>query len=460
MGKTISTHNGSVAHRDHNIRNPKATSMQPHIDPSNADRNLTLHDEDPRAAYRRIFGAALDDYNRKQTREDRKIRDYYTKISSDQKKHAVYEMIVQIGDRYDTGLDADTETQCLIEFYKSWAERNPHLECIGAYIHGDETDGTVHMHLDYVPVATGYTRGMAVQTGLVKALDQQGFCKAGKRTAQIQWEARENLALEKICLAHGIEVVHPKREQVKHLDTQLYKAQQEALSASQKLSEVQTQLDSQTALLEASVPPQAVKAMAEPRRTITGRKVVLPQQEYQTLHQLAAASSYNAELARQATQTAEQLRDQLRSTERAAQQHSPDWIERRVQNIRVRDLQQQVDQLTSDLKTALDAVYQMAVELLHRLWQQLVKPLQADHPEIWTFRAAADQAQASDPALYRQIQAEQAHIQTLEQQAGGQRAALSGVLRREFGPDLPSGAQQALQDLAPAPVQKARSRSL
>ena len=450
MGKTISTHNGSAAYRDHNIRNPKTTLKQDHIDPSRSDRNITLHDEDPRAAYRRIFGAALDDYNRKQTREDRKIRDYYTKISSDQKKHAVYEMIVQIGDRYDTGLEAETEKQCLIEFYQGWAERNPHLECIGAYVHADETDGTVHMHLDYVPVATGYTRGLATQTGLVKALEQQGFCKTGKLTAQIQWEARENRALEKICLEHGIEVVHPKREQVKHLNTQLYKAQQEALHASQELAEIRTQLDGQKAFLEASVPPKAVQAMSAPKRTITGRKVVLPQQEFQTLHQLAAASNYNAELARQATQTAEQLRDQLRAG-------APDRIEFRLQRIRIRDMQEQIEHLTSDLQAALTAVYQLAVELLHQLWQRLVKPLREKAPEIWTFRDADALAKRSDPEIYRQLRAEKSHIELLETQAGGQQAALAGILHREYGSALPADAQKAVQDLTQKPSKHTRT---
>ena len=229
MAKTISTHNGSAAHRAHNIRAPWATDNQEHIDKSLRNKNEILHDEKPREAYERIFGAALKAYNARQTRPERIIQDYYSHIEKDAKKHPVYEMIVQIGNRQDTGIDAPVERECLKEFYAGWAERNPNLECIGAYIHADETDGTVHMHIDYVPVATGYKRGMEVQSGLVKALEQQGFTKHGKDTAQIQWEARENAALEQICNAHGIEIIHPQRtgEKLEHLDTQAYKLQQE-----------------------------------------------------------------------------------------------------------------------------------------------------------------------------------------------------------------------------------------
>lgn len=231
MGKTISTHNGSVANREHNIRNPRATDKQGHIDKSLKAQNEILHDEKPREAYRRIFGEALAEYNSKQLRPERQIRDYFAHVEKDSKKHAVYEMIVQIGDRNDTGIDAPTERECLKEFYAGWSERNPNLECIGAYLHADEADGTLHMHLDYVPVATGYSRGMATQNGLVKALEQQGFTKQGSRTAQIQWEARENAALESICERHGIEVIHPNVEKRRHLDTDLYKAEKKVEAA-------------------------------------------------------------------------------------------------------------------------------------------------------------------------------------------------------------------------------------
>ncbi len=223
MGKTISTHNGSAANREHNIRNPRATDKQGHINKDLKHMDETLHDEKPREAYERIFGEALRRYNDKQTREDRKIKSYFAHIEKDAKKHTVYEMIVQIGDRNDTGIYAPVERECLKEFYRGWKERNPNLECIGAYIHADEDDGTLHMHLDYIPVATGYQRGMEVQNGLVKALEQQGFTKVGARTAQIQWEARENAVLEEICNRHGIEVVHPEGEKRSHMDTELYK---------------------------------------------------------------------------------------------------------------------------------------------------------------------------------------------------------------------------------------------
>lgn len=242
MGKTISTHNGSTAHRGHNVRDRWAVEGQEHIEPALSGNNLILHDEKPREAYQRIFGEALREYNEKQDRPERRIKDYYSHIEKDAKKNTVYEMIVQVGDRNDTGLEAPAERECLIQFYEGWKVRNPNLECIGAYLHADEKDGTIHMHIDYVPVAHGYKRGMETQNGLVKALGEMGFQKQGKDTAQIQWERRENEALEAICREHGIEVEHPDRKE-KHLDTKVYKVKKELEQAQERLDELRDDIE-------------------------------------------------------------------------------------------------------------------------------------------------------------------------------------------------------------------------
>lgn len=226
MGVTISTHNGSSVAREHNLRNRNVTDKEAHIEP-NGTYEIWL-DEKPREAYERIFGKALADYNAKQTRSDRKIKSYYNTIKQDAKKHTVYEMIIGIYGRTEEGTpicDEKLGKNIMSEFVRGWKDRNPNLELIGAYYHADE-EGEPHVHLDYVPVAHGYTNGLEVQNGLVKALGEMGFEKQGRATAQIQWEARENAHLDKICKARGLEVDHPK-EQRKHLETKLYKATKE-----------------------------------------------------------------------------------------------------------------------------------------------------------------------------------------------------------------------------------------
>lgn len=217
---TISTHNGSQVSQDHNMRNRKVTDKENHIDKNGIYE--VWENERVRDAYHRLFDRYVNDYNAKQKRTDRQIKDYYKTIKDHSTKHTCYEMIIGVYGE----VDQKTSHEILKEFYKSWKERNPNLELIGAYYHADE-EGQPHVHLDYIPIAHGYTRGMEVQTGLVKALGEMGFEKEGKRTAQIQWEARENKYLEDLCIKRGLVVDHPKEADRIHLDTTKYKLTQE-----------------------------------------------------------------------------------------------------------------------------------------------------------------------------------------------------------------------------------------
>lgn len=226
MGVTISTHNGSAVAHEHNVRNQKVVSKEPHID-INGCYEIWV-DEPVRKAYERLFGSAVEEYNAKQARPERRIKSYYNEVCKDGKKHPVYEMVIGIYGKNEDGSPICSDEQgkvIMSEFVEKWRERNPNLELIGAYYHADEPDGQPHLHIDYVPVAHGYTRGMETQTGLVKALGEQGFYKSGKATAQIQWEKRENDYLTSLCEAVGLTVEHPKTEGRKHLETAELKLQ-------------------------------------------------------------------------------------------------------------------------------------------------------------------------------------------------------------------------------------------
>lgn len=308
---TIATHNGSAAHRDHNLRG-RSTDKQVHIEKGGLHE--TWLDEAPRVAYDRLFGDAVEAYNAKQNRDERKIKDYYNKIARDEKKHPVYEMIIGV---YG-GVPEDACKAILHEFVDDWKRRNPSLELIGAYYHADE-QGEPHVHLDYIPVARGYKRGMETQTGLVKALGQQGFFKQGNETAQMAWQRRENQALESICLEYGLQIEHPQKDKgVEHLHTKAYKAQQELAEASEKLENVNKDIvDAEADLInmecefaeEKKVLSEEIKATSDQLaklngelvdqeqlkertvdRTMLGKKkdtVTMPYEEYKALHHYA-----------------------------------------------------------------------------------------------------------------------------------------------------------------------------
>lgn len=123
------------------------------------------------------------------------------------------------------------EKQVLIKFAKDWNNRNPNLHLVGAYIHCDEPDGTVHMHIDYIPVAK-CERGMKLQNSLAKALEQQGFhFENVHQTAQIAWQEREREVLTSFCRELGIDAQHNQglSDDRKHLSKSEYIKEKEML---------------------------------------------------------------------------------------------------------------------------------------------------------------------------------------------------------------------------------------
>jgi len=72
----------------HNNRkmNEKEKEQNSHIDPSRSHQNKYLVQEDVKDLYKREFGDALEKYNAKQKRADRKISDYYKHVEAS-KKH-------------------------------------------------------------------------------------------------------------------------------------------------------------------------------------------------------------------------------------------------------------------------------------------------------------------------------------------------------------------------------------
>lgn len=247
MPKTISFHNGSAWSRGHNIRDERYTNKQEHIDPTLTANNVTLRDIPVRQAYDEIFSSAVAAYNEKQKRADRRIDSYYDKIKADKKKNPVYEVIVQIGDKSDTGNSAVPERQALECFAQEWEQRNPNLRLIGAYIHADEPDGTVHAHLDYIPIAE-CSRGMRIQNSLDRALQQQGFKSENiHKTAQIAWQDREREALCAICRELNIDVQRNQGigQGRKYLSPQEYKraAREQEEQIQKQLKPLQNELE-------------------------------------------------------------------------------------------------------------------------------------------------------------------------------------------------------------------------
>ena len=193
MGKGSLTHNS----RAFKAKNVKEDYTQ---------YNIEYCNENIKAVYHELFDEALERYNAKQTRSDRKIDDYYEKIRTSRQEKLFHEVIFQIGNKDDMNArsrNGELAKEILDEFMKEFPKRNPNLRVFSAHLHMDEE--TPHLHIDFVPFVTGSRRGLDTRVSLKQALASQGF-KDGTRqaTEQSQWMEAEKKELAKVMERHGV----------------------------------------------------------------------------------------------------------------------------------------------------------------------------------------------------------------------------------------------------------------
>ena len=211
---------GSV---NHNSRKFKAEN----VDGNRTYLNIDYCNENIKNVYHELFDEALERYNSKQTRADRRIENYYEKIRNSKQEKPFHELILQIGDKENMSAESENgelARQILDEYYRGFQERNPQLKVFSAHLHMDEA--TPHLHIDFVPFTTGSKRGLDTRVSLKQALAAQGF-KGGTRgdTEWNQWVSAEKSSLAFVMERHGIEWEH-KGTHEKHLSVLDYKKQE------------------------------------------------------------------------------------------------------------------------------------------------------------------------------------------------------------------------------------------
>ncbi len=222
MKRTISAEvgKGSV---NHNSRKFKAAN----VDQERTHLNIEYCNEPIKQVYHKLFDEALERYNEKQTRSDRRIENYYEKIRTGKQEKPFHELIIQIGNRDDTGSGTEIGEQAraaLDEYYQGFRERNPNLYVFSAHLHMDEA--TPHIHIDFVPFTTGSKRGLDTRVSLKQALAAQGF-RGGTRgaTEWNQWVLSEKKELAIAMFRHGFEW-EQKGTHEEHLSVIDYKKQE------------------------------------------------------------------------------------------------------------------------------------------------------------------------------------------------------------------------------------------
>lgn len=205
----------------HNMRTQERHPVN--VDANRTVDNIVLRNDNMRDAYKSLFNESVSEYNAKQTRSDRKVKDYYSKIANSKKEKLFHELVVQVGNK-DEHPPKELTEEIYRDFLKDFEQGNPQMKVVGAYIHNDES--TPHMHLDYIPVAE-YTRGQSKRVSNDKAIRQMGY------EDWQAWKDAQMANLEEICLNHGISrlVMH---DNSRHVSVKIYKNMQKL--ASERLS--------------------------------------------------------------------------------------------------------------------------------------------------------------------------------------------------------------------------------
>ncbi len=241
MKRTISVMlgKGSVNHNSRKFKADNVDGERTHI-------NINYCNESIKKVYHELFDEALKKYNEKQTRADRRIDNYYEKISNSKQEKPFYEIIIQIGNKHDmsaVGDHAELAMTVLNEYYLSFQERNPSLRVFSAHLHMDEA--TPHLHIDFIPFITGSNRSLETRVSLKKALATLGF-KGGTRgdTEWNQWVQSEKEQLAAVMQRHGLKW-EQKGTHEKHLSVLNYEKEMRAAEVAElndKLSEKKDEL--------------------------------------------------------------------------------------------------------------------------------------------------------------------------------------------------------------------------
>ena len=135
--------------------------------------------KDVQDLYLQEFEQSRIEYNLKQTREDRKIENYFNHISNSKLWDLACEFIIELGDK-DFWQDKNDEyKKKMIDVYreqiKDLLEVVPEFKIANAVIHFDES--SPHLHIIGLPISDNNKRGMKKQVAKSKIFTKESLAK-------------------------------------------------------------------------------------------------------------------------------------------------------------------------------------------------------------------------------------------------------------------------------------------
>lgn len=179
--------------------------------------------------------------------------------------------------------DGRLAAKVLDEYMHDFQQRNPNMRVFSAHLHMDEA--TPHLHIDFVPFATGSKRGLDTRVSLKQALAEQGFAGGARgNTEWGQWGRSEKEQLSQVMERHDIEWEQLGTHD-EHLSVVNYKKEQ-------RTKEVKALEKSIAKIQKQQLEVQAVDEI-EAKPVPLSSKVMLSQEDYKTL--TTAAKKYVAQ---------------------------------------------------------------------------------------------------------------------------------------------------------------------
>lgn len=219
----------------------------PNTNPERSHLNKEYINDDIKNVYHELLDEAVERYNSKQTRSDRKVKNYYEKICNGKQEKPFYEIVVQIGNKNDFGIDkqtAELAEKALDNYVCTFQKRNPYLRVFSAHMHLDEA--TPHLHIDFVPFTTGSKRGLDTRVSLKPALANQGFVGNGREeTEWALWVNSEKESLAESMFKFNIEWKnqHTSREHLSVLDYKKKERQKEVIQLEEKVDMLKNEIE-------------------------------------------------------------------------------------------------------------------------------------------------------------------------------------------------------------------------
>lgn len=214
------------------------------VDAARLGRNVVFIERDIRVVYHELFDEAVEEYNARQKRKDRKIQNYYEKIKSGRQERLFTEAIVQIGNMKDSNCameEAELVKGILTEYMQDFEERNPSLKVFNAVLHMDEQ--TPHLHIDFIPFSEGNKRGMSTKVSLKGAMKALGFTGTGRNdTESMHWVQAEKEYLAELMRSRGLDWKQLGTHE-KHLSVYNYEKKMRKQEVEELEQQIQTKAD-------------------------------------------------------------------------------------------------------------------------------------------------------------------------------------------------------------------------